>query len=406
MRQVFGVTLTGPDAEVTSPKSETGEYTNLSELSQVGTPAAKGYQTAAKKVAAQAVMNLTTLLPCASATPDVACVEKFIRTKVARAYRRALADVEVQDLMTVYNAAGTDGPAVGVRLLLEAALQAPSFVYRTELGTAVGDSAATTRVPLKPYEESPARSASPSPSPHRTTRFGQSEDGTLAQPEVLGAEVDRLMAMPDAQATLTKKTSFWLGVERILGTTKDAMLFPEYNAALQAALHQSATMFVNDLVWVRAPSPTCSLANASHMNGLLAQVYGVAGITGNDMVAVDSTTGERSSGIPLHPARRARRLFASEPRQSHPPRALRLQQFGLRRDCRSPAGGSACPRGQDDGHRTRACWFASCEQRLQGVPRALQSARAHHRALRFARSLPRQRRQGSHRQHIDHCGAR
>ena len=27
VRQVFGVTLTGPDAEVTSPKTETGEYT-------------------------------------------------------------------------------------------------------------------------------------------------------------------------------------------------------------------------------------------------------------------------------------------------------------------------------------------------------------------------------------------
>jgi len=301
VRQVFGVTLTGPDAEVTSPKSETGEYTNLSELSQVGTPAAKGYQTAAKKVAAQAVMNLTTLLPCASATPDAACIDKFIRTKVARAYRRALADVEVQDLMTVYNTAGTDGPAVGVRLLLEAALQAPSFVYRTELGTAVGDSAATARVPLKPYEIASALSFTFTETAPDDALWAKAEDGSLAQPDVLAAEVDRLMALPEAQATLTKKTAFWLGVERILGTTKDAMLFPEYNPALQAALHQGATMFVNDVVWKGSFSDVLS-SKRVYMNGLLAQVYGVAGISGNDMVAVDTTTGERSSGILTQPA--------------------------------------------------------------------------------------------------------
>jgi hypothetical protein len=301
VRQVFGVTLTGADAEVTSPKTETGEYTNLSELSQVGTPAAKGYQTAAKKVAAQAAMNLATLLPCASATPDAACVEQFIRTKVARAYRRALADVEVQDLMGVYNAAGTDGPAVGVRLLLEAALQAPSFVYRSELGTSVGDSPATGPVPLKPYEIASALSFTFTESGPDDALWAKAADGSLAKPEVLSAEVDRLMALPAAQATLTQKAAFWLGVERILGTTKDAMLFPEFTPDLKTALHQSATMFVNDVLWNGTFADVLS-SKRVYVNGLLAQVYGVPGITGTNMVAVDTTAGDRSSGILTQPA--------------------------------------------------------------------------------------------------------
>src|SRR5260221_13060564 len=53
VRQVFGVTLTGPDAEVTSPNSETGESTNLSGLSQRETPAANGCTTAPKQVHAR-----------------------------------------------------------------------------------------------------------------------------------------------------------------------------------------------------------------------------------------------------------------------------------------------------------------------------------------------------------------
>ena len=62
-----------------------------------------------------------------------------------------------------------DGPAVGVRLVLEAVLQAPSFVYRTELGTAVGDSAATARVALKPYEIASALRLVPIAGPGRRT---------------------------------------------------------------------------------------------------------------------------------------------------------------------------------------------------------------------------------------------
>jgi Protein of unknown function (DUF1592)/Protein of unknown function (DUF1588)/Protein of unknown function (DUF1595)/Protein of unknown function (DUF1585) len=300
VRQVFGVTLDGVDVEITAAKAESGEYTNLSELSQVGAPAAKGYRAAAKKIAAQATVNLVSLLPCATATPDTACIEKFIRTKIARAYRRALADVEIKDLMNLYAAASTDSLTVGVRVVVEAALQAPSFVYRSELGTAVGDRPAAQAARLNPYEIASALSFTFLEAAPDDALWAKAQDGTLASPEILATEVDRLMALPEAQTTLRRKAAYWLGVERIPAATKDGAIFPEYTPQLQSALYESATRFVSDLVAGGTFSDVLS-SRRVYVNDLLAGVYGLPGPSANGMVAVEVASGDRSAGILSQP---------------------------------------------------------------------------------------------------------
>jgi Protein of unknown function (DUF1592)/Protein of unknown function (DUF1588)/Protein of unknown function (DUF1595)/Protein of unknown function (DUF1585) len=302
VRQVFDVSLVDADAEITQPAGESGEYTNLSELSQVGTPAAKGYRTAAKKVAAQAVMKLTSLLPCKTDKPDAACIRDFLRTRVARAYRRALADVEVDDLMAVYDGAAQDGPVAGVSSIIEAVLQSPSFVYRTELGTSGGGASPPTGpVQLGPYEIASALSFTFTESPPDDALWSNAQSGMLQEPPVLAAEVERLMALPEARATLTKKATYWLGVEKVLGTSKDSALFPAFTADLRNALHESAMSFVNDVVWNGKVFDLLS-SRRVYVNGLLAQVYDVPGISGDAMVAIEVTTGQRSAGILTQPA--------------------------------------------------------------------------------------------------------
>src|SRR5262245_44050234 len=130
-------------AEVSEARVDSADFTNFSELSIVNPNTALAYETAARQAAAQAVTShLAMFLPCGDAT----CVEGFIRNRVARAFGRPLADSEVTDLVAIYNSAGVDGPSVGVRLVIEAALQAPSFLYRSELGplTAGGPTAKVT----------------------------------------------------------------------------------------------------------------------------------------------------------------------------------------------------------------------------------------------------------------------
>jgi hypothetical protein len=298
--QLLGVALVGADAEVTQPVTETGEFTNLSELLQVNSPAVKGYAAAAGKVAALAVANLATLVPCASAPPTEACVQQFIQTKMARAFRRPLSAVEVQDLMTLYQVGQPDGVAVGVRLVIEAALQSPSFIYRSETG---GGTAVDGKGPigLTPYEIASALSFFFYEAGPDDTLWAKAQDGSLARPEVVATEVDRLLALPQSQTNLNNKAAFWLGIERFRGTEKDPVVFPEFTPTLKDSLYQGAQLFLKDILWSGHISDLLT-SRRMYVNAESAKLYGIAGITGTALVPVEVTSGERSAGILTQPA--------------------------------------------------------------------------------------------------------
>jgi Protein of unknown function (DUF1592)/Protein of unknown function (DUF1588)/Protein of unknown function (DUF1595)/Protein of unknown function (DUF1585)/Protein of unknown function (DUF1587) len=298
--QLLGVPLTGSDAEVTQPATETGEFTNLSELLQVNSPAVHGYQAAAEKVAALAVANLAALVPCASATPTEACVQQFIQTKVARTFRRPLLPVEVQDLMTLYRVGAPDGASVGVRLVIEGVLQSPSFIYRSETG---GGTAIDGKGPiaLTPYEIASALSFFFYEAGPDDTLWAKAQDGSLARPEVVATEVDRLMALPQSQANLNQKAAFWLGVERFRGTEKDPIVFPEFTPTLKDSLYQGAQLFLKDILWSGHISDLLT-SKRMYVNAESAKLYGISGVTGTALVPVDVASGERSAGILTQPA--------------------------------------------------------------------------------------------------------
>ena len=136
VRDVLGITLADADAEISSAANSTGAFTNLSEGGSLfNDMLAQNYQSAAKKVASQAVAKIPTLL--GSATPTTAQVQTFITSKVARLWRRPPSSTEVTALTNIYQSgagAADGGPSNALGLLLEAVLQAPSFLFRTELG--------------------------------------------------------------------------------------------------------------------------------------------------------------------------------------------------------------------------------------------------------------------------------
>ena len=49
----------------------------------------------------------------------------------------------------------------------------------------------------------------------------------------IGAEVDRLLALPAARDNLTKKVGYYLDVEKVPVVSKDATAFPEFTATLK-----------------------------------------------------------------------------------------------------------------------------------------------------------------------------
>jgi hypothetical protein len=295
---VFGVRV---PPEVTEPDTKPADFTNLAGVSTVEARAVTAYETAARLAARAAVAaNLGVFLPCGATAPSDACVDQFIRNRVARAFGRSLTTTEVQDLMAIYRSGLPDGPATGIRLVIEAALQAPSFLYRTEIGenaaTAVGG-----KVKLTAHEVATAISFALRDSVADDIMWQKAEAGTLLTPSVLAAEIDRLLASRDVQANLSYKAGFWLGVERLHGTEKDASLFPEFNDDVKQSLYDSARLFVQD-VFAHGTVSDLLTSRRMFVNASLARLYGIPGVTGNDLRPVEVAGAERSSGILTQPA--------------------------------------------------------------------------------------------------------
>jgi hypothetical protein len=231
------------------------------------------YGDVATTLAAKAMANLATLVPCAPAAGDAACASKFIETFGRRAYRRPLAPAEVQRLEKVYQAGAPGGFANGIRLLLEAFLQAPKFLYLLEPVPA-GNSGQV--VALDDWSVASRLSYflwNSTPDPALLDAAGK---GALTTPAGVAAEAKRLMADPRFQDSVATFHQSWLDLQDLVGADKDAKLFPTWNPALKAAMAEETRRFVNSALGEGDGKLSTLLgAKWTFLSGPLYDVYGV-----------------------------------------------------------------------------------------------------------------------------------
>jgi len=299
VHDVFGAGITVP-AGVSEAVSAGAEDLARAESLTIGDDTiASNYMNSAHATALSAVQNLSALVGCAA--PDATCVEAFIRTKVARAFRRAVTDGEVADMLALYQLGAADGPSEGVRVLMEYVLQAPAFLWRTELAGADPAKVAAAPQPLSPYELAGAVGFLFLDSAPDDALWSKAADGSLTTPAVLAAEVDRLMALPAVKLNLANKVGSWLTIKKTEATVKDPAIFPEFTPSVKDALTQSAQLFLQDVV---AAGKLTDLITSRKMflNQELATLYGVSGVTGTQLVPVNVALPERGGGILTQPA--------------------------------------------------------------------------------------------------------
>jgi hypothetical protein len=295
VRDVFGVALSEEDGKIVSAGAAE-RYTNYSEGIAIDAQAAPNYQTVALKVADVMEGRMAALL--GSATPTAAQVQTFVTSRVARAWRRPVSAAEAAALTKIFTDAQPDGAARGFHLVIEAALQAPSFLYRTELGS--GAAGATAPVTLTVYELASALSFLFLESAPDEALWARAQAGTLGDPMVLAAEVDRLLKLPAVRANLALKAAYWLGLEGVTNRSRSTRLYPEWNESLKSALGQSVHLFVGEIVGSGKLADLFT-SNRVYVNQQLGQLYGIAGATGTGMTAVAVPGTQRSAGILSQP---------------------------------------------------------------------------------------------------------
>ena len=229
------------------------------------------YAGAADEIAAAVVKNLAKLAPCAS-NGDDACAATIVSDTGARIFRRPLTASEVSRYQALYKTRAADGFAEGIKLVLEAMLQSPSFLYRSEVGVRQSDGTYA----LTSYEIASELSYLFWQTLPDAELWAAARDGSLTDQANILAQAKRLLASPKSRAMLDHFAAQWLDIDRLSQTVKDETVYPGFTPSLRAAMRAETLTFFDYVVRGGGKLPELFAAPYSFANDELAAFYGIA----------------------------------------------------------------------------------------------------------------------------------
>ncbi|AUX45164.1 hypothetical protein SOCE26_066450 [Sorangium cellulosum] len=169
-----------------------------------------------------------------SGAQDDVCVRGFLQALGLRAWRRPLEAAELDRLAAVAAGAATElgSPVEGARWATVALFTSPNFLYRAELGAPSADGS----LRLTGYEMASRLAFLVWNSLPDEVLLDQAAGGALETVEGVRAAATRMLDAPAGREAVGAFAEEYMRLDRIGTQAKDAALFPEYDAALRAAM--------------------------------------------------------------------------------------------------------------------------------------------------------------------------
>jgi len=168
-----------------------------------------------------------------------ACQTIFVENFGLAVARKPLEGEFKQKLVGIFSAGASVGsPAEGVRYVVSALLQSPSFLYRSEVGAPAVVAGSNEKTKISQYELASLISFSLTDFPPDAELLKSASTNQLLTESQIVAQVNRLSSSPAAKKKLVQFLVELFGVNRLSGVRKDEALFPNY-IATQSALQQS-----------------------------------------------------------------------------------------------------------------------------------------------------------------------
>jgi hypothetical protein len=207
-----------------------------------------------------------------------ACAQVIIGRLARQAFRRPVTNEDLAPLLKFYEKGRTaDGFEGGVREAIAAILVSSDFLYRAE-SAPVAEAREVTPLELASRLSFALWSSLPD---ERLLKLA--EQGKLARPEVLRAELARMIADPRA-ISLTRDFGFqWLNIAKMDAIVPSAALFQHASGVYdpRPAFRKELELFMDSIL--RSSRPVTDLLTADHtfLNEQVALVYGYTDIRGN-----------------------------------------------------------------------------------------------------------------------------
>ena len=216
-----------------------------------------------------------------------------LRAFADRAYRRPATHDEVARLLEIVISAEKDGetPESGIKLALQAALTTPHFLF----------------IGVEPAQDSGSPELAP---PHHDFELAArlsyflwssmpddellrlASQGVLHHPDLLEAQVKRMLLDRRSRALAEQFASQWLETRKLSTFTPDPKLFPEFDARLKDAMLEEAELFFASIVDEDRSVLDFLNADFTFVNERLARHYGITGVAGESFrrVSLEGTS--------------------------------------------------------------------------------------------------------------------
>ncbi|MBC7368099.1 MAG: DUF1592 domain-containing protein [Undibacterium sp.] len=202
--------------------------------------------------------------------------ERLLRTFMARAYRRPVAEADVQRFVGLVD----DRLKVGSSFIeamfsgYTAVLASPGFVFLDEKPGHLDGYALATRLSLFLWN-----------SPPDAALRALAASGELNKAGVLRAETERLLTDPKSRRFREAFLDYWIDLRKIDDSTPSTTLYNDYyldDSLTEAAVAETQLTFEE---MVRADSPVRGIVDAdfTYLNERLATHYGIPGVKGAAM---------------------------------------------------------------------------------------------------------------------------
>ena len=197
--------------------------------------------------------------------------EKLIRTLLPRAFRRPVKEGEEKPFVAVAAMSLEMGQPfeAALRAGYKAVLASPKFLYFREPAGPLDDHALASRLSYFLWSTMPDEPL-----------LALAGKGELRKPEVLRAQVERMLKHPKAQAFTENFTGQWLSLRDIEATTPDKALYPEFEELLQWSAVRETHLFFEELLKHNLSVKNFVDSDFAMLNARLAKHYGIPDVHG------------------------------------------------------------------------------------------------------------------------------
>jgi mono/diheme cytochrome c family protein len=205
-----------------------------------------------------------------------------------RAFRRAVSDSDVQPFIEVFEAKQGEGYSFeqAMRVALKGILVSPDFLFLREQPGKLDDFALASRLSYFLWSTMPDEEL-----------LQLASERQLGDPQILRAQVERLLTNLKAAAFIENFVGQWLGLRDIDFTEPDRRLYPEFDGLLKESMVKETHLFFEELLKRDLSVAHLVASDFTLLNERLARHYGIGGVEGHAFRKVELSPDSHRGGV-------------------------------------------------------------------------------------------------------------